>query len=151
MYSDLSEEEKSLYLDVLRESPYIPFSNYVSRGHVPDEIDVARPRSYVDREVFRLVRQTARDGYTRLLPILGSAGSGKTHCFHAFKDKEKENRKKLEESEELEDEDLYESGELEPVDWSIIYVPSPPGSVRVFLHIYTCIIEEIGSDLLDTV
>lgn len=151
MYSDLSEDEKDLYLDVLRESPYIPFSNYVSRGHVPDEIDVARPRSYVDREVFRLVRQTARDGFTRLLPILGSAGSGKTHCYHAFKDKERENRKKFEEAEELEDEEGYDTRDLEPVNWSIIYVPSPPGSVRVFLHIYTCIIEELGSDLLDDV
>ncbi len=151
MYSDLSEEEKSLYLDVLRESEYIPFSNYVSRGHIPDEIDVARPRSYVDREVFRLVRQTYRDTRSRLLPILGSAGSGKTHCYHAFKDKERENQKRFEEQADSENGENYRSGRLEPVNWSIIYVPSPPGSVRVFLHIYTCIIEEIGTDLLDIV
>jgi len=147
MYSELSDDEKDMYLEVLRESPIMPFSNYVSRGDIRDPVDVARPRSYIDREVFRLVRQTYRDRSSRLLPILGSAGTGKTHAYHSFKDKEIENRKKLEEEETEE----LEASQLEPVDWSIIYVPSPPASIRVLLHVYTCIIEEIGPELLDIV
>ena len=35
--------------------------------------------------------------------MLGSAGSGKTHAYHSFKDKERENKKKLEQSTELEE------------------------------------------------
>ncbi|TXT65172.1 MAG: hypothetical protein BAJALOKI1v1_460007 [Promethearchaeota archaeon] len=145
---DLDDDEKQLYLDVLRDSPFLPFSNYVSRGDIRDPIDVARPRSYIDREVFRLIRQTYRDQCSRFLPILGSAGSGKTHAYHSFKDKEEENRKKLKEMEQGEE---FEASQLEPVNWSIIYVPSPPGSVRVILHVYTCIIEEIGTEMLDIV
>ncbi|MFO7794806.1 MAG: hypothetical protein R6W84_01540 [Promethearchaeia archaeon] len=147
MYADLSDDEKEMYLEVLRESPIMPFSSYVSRGDIRDPVDVARPRSYIDREVFRLVRQTYRDRSSRLLPILGSAGTGKTHAYHSFKDKEIENRKKLDEEESEE----IEASQLEPVDWSIIYVPSPPASIRVLLHVYTCIIEECGPELLDIV
>ncbi|MFX0057234.1 MAG: hypothetical protein ACFE85_09445 [Candidatus Hodarchaeota archaeon] len=148
MYSELSDDDKNMYLDVLREAPILPFSNFVSRGDIPDRIDIARPRSYIDREVYRLVRQTYRDRSSRLIPILGSAGTGKTHAYHSFKDKERENRKKLEESEEVEE---IEVSQLEPADWTIIYVPSPPASIRVLLHVYTCIIEEIGPELLDIV
>ena len=148
MYSELSDDDKEMYMDVMREAPILPFSNFVSRGDIIDRIDIARPRSYIDREVFRLVRQTYRDRSSRLIPILGSAGTGKTHAYHSFKDKERENRKKLTETEEAEEVDV---SQLEQVDWSIIYVPSPPASIRVLLHVYTCIIEELGAEILDIV
>ena len=147
MYSELSDDDKAMYLDVLREAPIMPFSNFVSRGDIPDRVDIARPRSYIDREVFRLVQQTSRDRSSRLIPLLGSAGSGKTHAYHSFKVKERENKKKLEQSQEVQE---IEVGVL-PVDWTIVYVPSPPASIRVLLHVYTCIIEELGAELLDTV
>jgi hypothetical protein len=148
MYSELSDDDKEMYLDVLREAPILPFSNFVSRGDIPDRVDIARVRSYIDREVYRLVRQTYRDRSSRLIPILGSAGTGKTHAYHSFKDKERENRKKIEEATEEEE---IEVSQLEPVDWTIIYVPSPPASIRVLLHVYTCIIEEVGPEILDIV
>jgi hypothetical protein len=147
MYSELSDDDKAMYLDVLREAPILPFSNFVSRGDLPDKIDVARPRAYIDREVYRLVQQTYRDRSSRLIPVLGSAGSGKTHAYHSFKDKERENKKKLEQSQE--DQEI-EVGVI-PVDWTIVYVPSPPASIRVLLHVYTCMIEELGAGLLDIV
>jgi hypothetical protein len=137
-----------MYLDVLREAPILPFSNFVSRGDIRDKVDIPRPRSYIDREVYRLVQQTYRDRSSRLIPILGSAGTGKTHAYHSFKDKERENRKKLEQS--LEEQEI-EVSQLEPVDWTIIYVPSPPASIRVLLHVYTCIIESVGPEILDAV
>jgi len=148
MYSELSDDDKEMYLDVLREAPILPFSNFVSRGDIPDKIDISRPRSYIDREIYRLVRQTYRDRSSRLIPILGSAGTGKTHAYHSFKDKERENRKKLEETEEAEE---IDTSQLEPADWTIIYVPSPPASIRVLLHVYTCLIEEVGPEILDIV
>ncbi|MBY8991186.1 MAG: hypothetical protein KGD58_10575 [Candidatus Lokiarchaeota archaeon] len=147
MYSELSDDDKAMYLDVLREAPILPFSNFVSRGDLPDKIDVARPRAYIDREVFRLVQQTSRDRSSRLIPVLGSAGSGKTHAYHSFKDKERENKKKLEQTQDVQE---IEVGVL-PVDWTIVYVPSPPASIRVLLHVYTCMVEELGAGLLDIV
>ncbi|MHA1291313.1 MAG: hypothetical protein ACTSQJ_01440 [Promethearchaeota archaeon] len=148
MYSELDPDEKDMYLDVLREAPIMPFSNFVSRGDIPDKVDISRPRSVIDREVFRLVRQTYRDRASRLIPILGSAGTGKTHAYHSFKDKERENRKKLEQAKEDQE---VEVGQLEPVDWTIVYVPSPPASIRVLLHVYTCLIEEVGPEILNHV
>ena len=148
MYSELSDDEKNMYIDVLKEAPILPFSNFVSRGDIPDKIDISRPRSYIDREVYRLVRQTYRDRSARLIPILGSAGTGKTHAYHSFKDKERENRKKLEETTEAEE---IDTSQLEPTDWTIIYIPSPPASIRVLLHVYTCIIEDVGPEILDIV
>ena len=148
MYSELSDDDKEMYLDVLREAPILPFSNFVSRGDIPDKIDISRPRSFIDREVYRLVRQTYRDRSARLIPILGSAGTGKTHAYHSFKDKERENRKKLVENAEAEE---LDTSQLEPTDWTIIYIPSPPASIRVLLHVYTCLIEEVGPEILDIV
>ncbi|MBA7518266.1 hypothetical protein ES705_10335 [subsurface metagenome] len=148
IYSELSDDDKEMYLDVLREAPILPFSNFVSRGDIPDRIDISRPRSYIDREVYRLVRQTSRDKSSRMIPLLGSAGTGKTHAYHSFKDKERENRKKIEQTVEAEE---IEVSQLEPVDWTIVYVPSPPAAIRVLLHIYTCIIEECGPEILDIV
>ena len=127
----------------------MPFSNFVSRGDIPDKIDIARPRNSTDREVYRLVRQTSRDRSSRLIPILGSAGTGKTHAYHSFKDKERENRKKLALTEESQEE--IEISKFEPVDWTIVYVPSPPASIRVLLHVYTCIIEDVGPEILSNV
>jgi len=137
-----------MYIDVLREAPVLPFTNFVSRGDLPDRVDIARPRNYIDREVYRLVRQTFRDRASRMIPILGEAGTGKTHAYHSFKDKERENRKKLEQPEESQE---IELSQLEPVDWTIVYVPSPPASIRVLLHVYTCIIESIGPEIMEDV
>ncbi len=149
MYSELSDDDKNMYLDVLREAPILPFSNFVSRGDIPDKVDISRPHAYIDREVYRLVQQTYRDRSSRLIPILGSAGTGKTHAYHSFKDKERENRRKLEDADESVEIDA--SKIVTSADWTIVYVPSPPASIRVLLHVYTCILEEMGAELLDIV
>ncbi|MCK4282571.1 MAG: hypothetical protein KAX10_10670, partial [Candidatus Lokiarchaeota archaeon] len=138
MLKDISEDEKELYLDVLREGTFTPFDKFVSRGDLPDVIDIANPRKEIDKNIFRAIKQTNRDKSTRLIPILGSAGSGKTHAFWAYKDK-------IGQVEEFEVEGL------EPINWTIVYVPSPPASVRVLFHIYTCIIEELGAEVIKTV
>ncbi|MHA1273337.1 MAG: hypothetical protein ACTSQP_13525 [Promethearchaeota archaeon] len=148
MYDELGEDEKEMYLEVLREAPMLPFSSFVSRSDIPDKIDISRPRSAIDREVYRLVRQVYNDRSTRLLPILGSAGTGKTHAYHSFKDKERENRRKREQTEETEEVNV---SQIEPVDWTIVYVPSPPASIRVLLHVYTCLIEEVGPEIINLV
>jgi len=133
------------YSDLLKKSPIKPFSNFVSKRKVLDRVDIARPRSIIDTEIQQLVNQTIRDGSTRIVPILGKAGTGKTHTYHAFKLKEIENRKKM----EIQDELILI--DINTFDWSIIYIPSPSKSENVLMHIYKHIIEELGIDILDVV
>ncbi|MFX0103038.1 MAG: BREX system ATP-binding domain-containing protein [Candidatus Hodarchaeota archaeon] len=145
-YSNLSDEEKELYLEVLREGT-TPFDRFVSRGDVEDPVDIPNPRRQIDRVVFNCIKKTTHDKTARFLPILGVAGSGKTHAFWAFKDKEKKIYEQLKDS--LEGRLEIEADGL-PTNWTIVYIPSPPAAVRILFHIYTCIINEIP-DVIDTV
>ena len=99
-YENITEEEKELYLEVLREGA-TPFDRFVSRGDIEDVIDIPRTRQTIDRNVFRAVQQTQLDQSTRLIPILGSAGTGKTHAYWAYKDRERKMLLSNESSEEL--------------------------------------------------
>ncbi|MHA1792451.1 MAG: hypothetical protein ACTSVI_07390 [Promethearchaeota archaeon] len=127
-YSNLSDEEKELYLEVLREGT-TPFDRFVSRGDVADHVDIPNPRREMDRIVMSAIKRTASDMTARFIPVLGSAGSGKTHAYWALKDRERS---------------------LENPNWTVIYIPSPPSAVRILFHIYTCIIDEIP-DIIDKV
>jgi hypothetical protein len=142
-FDQMSQEEKDLYLDVLREGT-TPFDRFVSRGTMQDSVDIPGPRKAIDRYLFRAIRQTQEDHSTRLVPILGSAGMGKTHAYHAYKSIER----RLQESSNLSDSDLPPNI---PDGWTFVYVPSPPASVRILLHVYTCLLDELKSEILHTV
>ena len=68
--------EEDMYLEVLRDNP--PLKRYVSRGDIPDNVDVSGPHEEADEAVFRAIKLTRLDKTSRLQPILGSAGMGKT-------------------------------------------------------------------------
>ncbi len=142
MFKNLKEDEIEIYLDTLREGA-TPFDRFASRGDIQDPVDVPTPRKVIDNAVFRAIRQTKRDKSTRFIPILGQAGSGKTHTYWAFKDRE---IKAKGPKENVIEEDLEEA-----VDWSIVYVSSPPAPIRILLHVYTCLIDEIGAEVLQVV
>jgi hypothetical protein len=91
-YSKLTEEEQELYLEVLREGT-TPFDRFVSRGDVHDPVDIPNPRREMDRAVFNAIKKTAADKTVRFLPMIGPAGSGKTHAFWAYKDRERASSK----------------------------------------------------------
>jgi len=122
----LTDDEIEMYTDILKEGT--PFDRFVSRGDVRDSIDIKAPREEAERAVRRALRATIADGTARLIPIVGIAGTGKTHFYWVLKDFE----------------------ETEGKDWTCVYVPSPPTPVRTLLHIYTCLADEIGN-LVDTV
>ena len=75
VFQQMSDDEKDLYLDVLREGT-TPFDRFVARGSMQDVVDIPGPRSKIDRFMFRAISQTNSDHSTRLIPIIGSAGSG---------------------------------------------------------------------------
>ncbi len=139
MSDQLTDEQKDLYLDVLKEGT-TPFDRFVSRGDVEDPVDIPNPRRDIDRAVMNAIKKSAADRTARFIPLLGSAGSGKTHAFWAFKDAEK----KL-----LQGEGAEGAEKVEP-NWTVVYIPSPPTAVRILFHIYTCLINEIP-DIIDKV
>ena len=142
MFEGLDDDEKELYLDVLRDGT-TPFDRFVSRGDIEDVIDISSCRKIIDRTIFRAVAQTQTDTSTRLIPILGEAGAGKTHAYWAYKDKE--NKMKAA------DRDSLATDFKGPSGWTIVYVPSPPAAIRILLHVYSCMIDELGADILKTV
>ncbi len=121
-----------LYLTALRDEP-TPFDIFVSRAGkaaVKDKLDLATPRSRATRTVRRALNNTIQDGVSRFVPIIGQAGSGKTHFYWHLKEEEEVQVEKK---------------------FVICYIPSPPSAVRIPLHLYTCILDEIGEDLLISV
>lgn len=135
----MADEDRELFLDILREGT-TPFDRFVSRGDLEDVIDIPMSRSSIDRSIFRSVAQTQLDQSTRMIPILGEAGAGKTHAYWAYKDKER----KMKAAEEGID---YQG----PTGWTVVYVPSPPAAIRILLHVYSCMIDELGADVLGVV
>ena len=140
-FANLTEEDKEFYLECIEEGS-MPFDSFVSRKNLQDAIDVQGPRSVIDRFLFRSVKQTAQDRSTRLIPILGGAGTGKTHAYWAYYDKM---------SKMVDKRKNGTLDELKDPFWRIVYIPSPPSASRVLLHIYTCIMNEIGSEVLEEV
>ncbi|MHA1783973.1 MAG: hypothetical protein ACTSVE_02125 [Candidatus Helarchaeota archaeon] len=127
----LDDEQVEMYIDMLKEGT--PFDRFVSHGHQKDplELDIERPRQKVERIVNRAIRSTISDSTARLVPIVGKAGTGKTHYYWVLKDRET----KTEEGKK----------------WKVFYIPSPPAMVRTLQHIYTCLVDEIGLDVIKEV
>ncbi|MGY5873064.1 MAG: hypothetical protein RTV72_12515 [Candidatus Thorarchaeota archaeon] len=103
-------------------------TRYVSRGDMRDDIDIAEPHKDADRAVFRAVRFTMKDGTPRFQPILGGAGTGKTHLYWVLKDQE----------------NYFAAGKF-----LAVYVPSPPSPVRIPLHLHACLVDEAGEKLFE--
>ena len=144
VFQQMSDDEKDLYLDVLREGT-TPFDRFVARGSMQDVVDIPGPRAKIDRFMFRGISQTLSDHSTRLIPIIGSAGSGKTHAYWAYKNMER--KMLISESEKIEEELPANL----PSNWTIVYVPSPPSASRILLHVYTCLLDELSSSIIKVV
>jgi hypothetical protein len=140
---EISSEKKKAYLEVLREGK-TPFSSFVARKNMEDMVDISNPRKEIDRFIFRAIHQTQIDHSTRMLPILGAAGSGKTHTYWAYKN--------LERHLTIGSTSLRSESPMElPKGWTIIYIPSPPMENRLLLHIYTCLLDGLSHSILESV
>ena len=121
-----TEFDTKMYLEILKEDP--PMRRYVSRGDMPDDVDIPGPHLDCDRAIWRVARFTMKDHTARFQPILGSAGMGKTHLYWVIKGQE----------------DIFDAG-----NFLAVYVPSPPSPARVPLHLHACIVDEAGDDLFE--
>jgi len=131
MTKESDDENIDMYIDMLKEGT--PFDRFVSHGHQKDplELDIVSPRKKTERVVNRALRSTISDSTARLVPIVGKAGTGKTHYYWVLKDRET----KTEEGKK----------------WKVFYIPSPPAMVRTLQHIFTCLVDEIGLDIIKEV
>ena len=114
------------YFEILRENP-LPFQRYVSRGDMPDEVDIHEPRKEAEETILETIELVKLDSTPRIIPILGEAGLGKTHLYWVLKEKEKR------------------------YNFVIVYVPSPPNPLRTILHLYTCLMDISGTTLIENV
>lgn len=139
--ASVPEESTDIYMRALREGS-MPFERFVSRRDIRDVVDIPAPRAEIDTVVLDAIADTARDKACRLIPILGTVGSGKTHTYWAYKDLEHKTRNP---AVGVEGKTQVDST---PV-WSVVYVPCPLPPVRIIQHIYTCIMDELGQEVLE--
>ncbi len=112
-----------------------PFDSFVSQREVRDFIDIPGPRIETEKAFFKGLTSVLRNRtLSKYIPIVGPAGSGKTHFFWFLKDQEEINRKKKENS-----------------DWTAIYVPAPLSSDRIYRHLLACLLEARGIELFEDV
>ena len=123
----MDEEQKMLYIDTLKEG-VTPFDRFVSRADMKDIVDIPEPRKMIDTTITKLLKMIRNDHTTRFFPVIGGAGSGKTHLYWALKERSAASK-----------------------EFYIVYVPSPPAPVRMLYHIYSCLMNDLGDILLKEV
>ncbi|MHA1898219.1 MAG: hypothetical protein ACTSU2_12570, partial [Promethearchaeota archaeon] len=144
--SEMPRESSNMGLSQLKDlydnMSLLPFNRAVSKYNIEDDIEldiVTSSRKIVDYRLNRLINITAIDQATRFLPLIGPAGSGKTHYYWVLK-----NRERI----------FYENLNNNNIDginindnpFRVIYVSSPPTPYRLFHHIYSCLVDEIADE-----
>ena len=119
----------------------LPFETFVSKGKVPEEIDEEGPRKEIDKQIYGYLKRISENKFSEIYTIIGASGSGKTHAYWAY----------YNQSQKLLQKKQQGTLELEECYWRIVYIPSPPSASRIILHIYTCIINDIGMEVIDNV
>src|SRR3990172_4165068 len=117
--------------EIVESTSYTPFRSFVARGpsFVPDLfVDVPSPRKSAIDEVYRLLDEVRNSHYPRVLPILGSAGYGKTALFQVLKQRE------------------------ELINAHVVYIPTPQTEInaeKLFSHMYFQVISQLGIKILN--
>lgn len=124
----MDEEQKEIYVDTLSEG-VTPFDRFVSRKDIPDMVDLPEVRGAIDNNISRLINVINKDHANRFLPILGNAGTGKTHLYWVLKEKSQQKGS----------------------PFYVVYVPAAPAPVRILFHVYTCIMDEVGKEIFAAV
>ncbi len=140
----MKEEIDSEVLEKLKailSSNRLPFETFVSKGKVPEDIDEQGPRKEIDSQIYALLKRISENKFSEIYTIIGASGSGKTHAFWAYYNQSQKLLQKKQEG-TLDTDECY---------WRIVYIPSPPSASRIILHIYTCIINDIGMEVIDNV
>ena len=122
MYSGLEDIGESRYIKILKESP-----------DYKDLLNLENFREYLSKSSFlkirnvlsNLIQNSKYDKISRILPILISSEEAKVQLFDLIEDKIQ--------------------------DGYLVNVPVPPESIRLFYHVYTCLIEEFGIEIIEEI
>ena len=106
----------------------LPFNRAVSKYNIEEDVEldiVTRSRKIIDYNIAKLIRITSIDQATRFQPIIGDAGTGKTHYYWILKSREEQ---------------------FTETPYKVIYVSSPPTPYRLMHHVYSCLVDEIADE-----
>ncbi|MHA1585492.1 MAG: hypothetical protein ACTSWL_09565, partial [Promethearchaeota archaeon] len=118
---------QNYYLKIIQNNIH-PFEQVASRHDVKDSVDIAAPHKALDRRIERFLKIIHQNHIPKIVPILGEAGTGKSHYYWILKNQE-----------------LKMGSEAV---WRVIYIPTPPLDIHIPLHILNCILDEQGEFLL---
>ncbi|TFG24942.1 MAG: hypothetical protein EU533_01630 [Promethearchaeota archaeon] len=122
MYSELEKTRNTQYLNILKEFPeYRTLFKFEKFNEAIAKTSIFR----INTVLSNLIQNTKYDKITRPLPVLVSSEIESTQLFDILKAKVQDGR--------------------------LIHVPSPPESVGIFYHVYNCLIEEFGLDVLEEI
>ena len=122
MYSELEDTENSVYIDILKKSTdYNKFLNFENFEGYITKASINK----ISKALTNFIQNTKYDKISRILPILVSSEIEKVKLFDLIKVKVQDGR--------------------------IVYIPSPPAPDHIFYHIYNCLIEEFGLNILEEV
>ncbi|MFX0137927.1 MAG: hypothetical protein ACFFDN_30070, partial [Candidatus Hodarchaeota archaeon] len=110
---------KKFYLDILKESSH--YNNLLDFNKI-NKLIIKNSFNLINKSLLNLIKQTTYDNASRIIPIIIASGIDHSPLYDLLKKMEQ--------------------------NWKIIHIPNPPGGVRVFFHIYTCIIEDLGLEIL---
>ena len=123
MYSGLEDAKESQYIKILRE--YLP--EYKKLFNVEDFRDSLTKSCFlkIKNDLTNYIQNTKNDKISRMVPILISYKTEKIQLFDLIEEKIQ--------------------------DGHSLNIPIPPESIGIFYHIYTCLIEEFGLEILEEI
>lgn len=122
MYSELEDTERTFYINILKKSPdYKGLLTYERCKAYLIKTSLIK----ISKTLSNFIQNTKYDKYSRILPIIVSSEVDKIQLFDIIQTKSQEGR--------------------------LVYVPIPPEAVTIFYHIYSCLIEELGLDVLEEI
>jgi hypothetical protein len=122
MYSGLEDVGESRYIKILRE-----FQDYKELLNVEDFIKSLIKFSFlkIKNVLNDFIQDTKLDKISRILPVLISSEGEKVQIFNLIGERVQ--------------------------DGHLINFPIPPEPTRIFYHIYNCLIEELGLEILEEI
>ncbi|MFW9867028.1 MAG: hypothetical protein ACFFEN_13110 [Candidatus Thorarchaeota archaeon] len=120
MQSELDKTDKGMFLRILQNSSYYKqLLGFNNFEKQKSKVSVF----HISKRIQSLIDRTRRDKISRIIPIIG-----------------------IDEDEETQFYDLLNSNLK---DFRIVFIPSPPSGIDFYYHIYMCIIEEFGLEILE--
>ena len=119
MCTEIYNKNEKFYMDILKKSS--SYKDLLDFNEINNLI-IQNSINRIIKKLNNIINQTSYDNASRIIPIIISSGIDHSPLYYILKN-------------------IVHN-------WKIIHIPNPPVDVRIFFHIYTCIIEELGLEIL---